>query len=194
MRIIPIFLALALCACTQAGESSHPSLLLTSRGVKEIRAHKGKLPVFDASLDKLIQDADAAVAREICLPTPKDGGGGYSHEMHKLNYYDMYNAKSWFVYPAELVEEMSGGQITAVTFYASYNGGVSGGEMPISEEDLYKVISVAAPVLITIPEDGGEPDTELLTDVIGYTRELTYSHTFDTAIARLKVLAPTPEK
>lgn len=91
MRIIPIFLALALCACTQAGESSHPSLLLTSRGVKEIRAHKGKLPVFDASLDKLIQDADAAVAREICLPTPKDGGGGYSHEMHKLNYYDMYN-------------------------------------------------------------------------------------------------------
>ena len=71
---------------------------------------------------------------------------------------------------------------------------VSGGEMPISEEDLYKVISVAAPVLITIPEDGGEPDTELLTDVIGYTRELTYSHTFDTAIARLKVLAPTPEK
>ena len=91
MRIITIFLALALCACTQAGESSHPSLLLTSRGVKEIRAHKGKLPVFDASLDKLIQDADAAVAREICLPTPKDGGGGYSHEMHKLNYYDMYN-------------------------------------------------------------------------------------------------------
>ena len=71
---------------------------------------------------------------------------------------------------------------------------VSGGEMPISEEDLYKVINVAAPVLITIPEDGGEPDTELLTDVIGYTRELTYSHTFDTAIARLKVLAPTPEK
>ncbi len=91
MRIITIFLALALCACTQTGESSHPSLLLTSRGVKEVRAHKGKLPVFDASLDKLIQDADAAVAREICLPTPKDGGGGYSHEMHKLNYYDMYN-------------------------------------------------------------------------------------------------------
>ena len=71
---------------------------------------------------------------------------------------------------------------------------VNGGELPISEEDLYKVISIAAPVLITIPEGGGEPDTELLTDVIGYTRELTYSHQFDTAIARLKVMAPTPEK
>ncbi len=86
-----LFFSLVLCACTQAGQTAHPSLLLTSEGVKQIRAHKGKLPVFDASLDKLMQDADAAVVREICLPAPKDGGGGYSHEMHKLNYYDMYN-------------------------------------------------------------------------------------------------------
>ena len=71
---------------------------------------------------------------------------------------------------------------------------VDGGKLPVSEEDLYKVITVAAPVLITIPEDGGEPDTELLTDVIAYNRELAYSHQFDTIIARLKVLAPAPEK
>ena len=71
---------------------------------------------------------------------------------------------------------------------------VDGGGLPVSEEDLYEVVRFAAPVLITIPEDGGEPDTELLTDVIGYSRELTYSHQFDTIIARLKVLAPTPEK
>ena len=68
------------------------------------------------------------------------------------------------------------------------------GGLPISEEDLYEVVRLAAPVLITIPEDGGEPDTELLTDVIGYNRELIYSHQFDTIIARLKILAPTPEK
>ena len=71
---------------------------------------------------------------------------------------------------------------------------MDGGKLPVSEEDLYKVITVAAPVLITIPEDGGEPDTELLTDVIAYNRELAYSHQFDTIIARLKVLAPAPEK
>ena len=71
---------------------------------------------------------------------------------------------------------------------------VSGGELPVSEEDLYEVVTVAAPVLVTIPEDGGEPDTELLTDVIGYNRELIYSHQFDTIIARLKILAPAPEK
>jgi hypothetical protein len=72
-------------------------------------------------------------------------------------------------------------------------GGAEGG-MPVSEEDLYKVVRVAAPVLLSIPEDGGEPDTELLTDVVGYNRELTYSHLFDTIIARLKILAPAPEK
>lgn len=71
---------------------------------------------------------------------------------------------------------------------------ISGGGLPVSEEDLYKVVRVGAPVLITIPEGGGEADTELLTDVIGYNKELTYSHRFDTLIARLKILAPTPEK
>lgn len=76
--------------------------------------------------------------------------------------------------------------------YATLNG--ADGELPISEEDLYKVIRIAAPVLINIPEDGGEPDTELLTDVIGYNKELIYSHLFDTSIARLKVLAPAPDK
>lgn len=91
MRRLTIFLTLALCACTQAVQTTHPSLLLTADGARQIRDNKGKLPIFDASLDMLMQEAETAVAREICLPTPKDGGGGYSHEMHKLNYYDMYN-------------------------------------------------------------------------------------------------------
>ncbi len=92
MRKLTILLSLAVvCACSQAPRSAHPSLLLTSKGVKEIRANQGKFPLFDVSLDHLLKEADEAVSREICLPTPKDGGGGYSHEMHKLNYYDMYN-------------------------------------------------------------------------------------------------------
>ena len=91
MRRLTIFLTLALCACTQTVQTAHPSLLLTADGARQIRANKGKLPIFDASLDMLMQEAETAVAREICLPTPKDGGGGYSHEMHKLKYYDMYN-------------------------------------------------------------------------------------------------------
>lgn len=92
MKRLTILLSLAVvCACSQAPRSAHPSLLLTSKGVKEIRANQGKFPLFEVSLDNLLQEADEAVGREICLPVPRDGGGGYSHEMHKLNYYDMYN-------------------------------------------------------------------------------------------------------
>lgn len=69
-----------------------------------------------------------------------------------------------------------------------------GGKLPLSEEDLYKAVRFLAPVLITIPEGGGDADTELLTDVIGYSKEITYSHQIDTIIARLKILAPAPEK
>jgi hypothetical protein len=80
----------------------------------------------------------------------------------------------------------------ATAMYAVLNDTDEG--LPIGEEDLYEMIRFAAPVLITMPEDGGEPDAELLTDVIGYNRELIYSHQFDTIIARLKILAPTPGK
>lgn len=82
---------------------------------------------------------------------------------------------------------------TAKRLYTVLSG-LNGGEMPVSEEDLYKVVRVAAPVLVTISEDSGQPDTELLLDVLGYNRELIYSHLFDTAIARLKVLAPAPKQ
>ena len=64
----------------------------------------------------------------------------------------------------------------------------------LNEEDVYKILRLAAPVLIELPEDQGDPSTELLTDVIAYNKELTYSHMFDTIIARLKILAPMPEK
>ena len=104
------------------------------------------------------------------------------------------------VYLAGGVVRESGGEDPSADYWEAAKGlytvlsGLNGGEMPVSEEDLYKVVRVMAPVLISVPEDGGEPDTELLTDVIAYNRELTYSHLFDTIIARLKILAPAPEK
>lgn len=100
----------------------------------------------------------------------------------------------------EGVRKESGGRDPSSEYWEATSGlyevlnKVSGSELPVSEEDLYKVVRFAAPVLISIPEDGGEPDTELLTDVIGYSRELAYSHQFDTIIARLRILAPAPEK
>ena len=98
------------------------------------------------------------------------------------------------------VKQESGGGNPAAEYWEATKGlyavlqEVAGDELPVSEEDIYKIVSFAAPVLIEIPEDGGEPDTELLTDVIGYNRELIYSHQFDTIIGRLKILAPAPKQ
>ena len=63
----------------------------------------------------------------------------------------------------------------------------------LSEEELYSILCLAAPVLIEFPEGSSEPSYELLTDLAGYSEDLTYSHQFDTLIARLKLLAPEPQ-
>ncbi|MDD3078007.1 MAG: alginate lyase family protein [Paludibacter sp.] len=75
-----------------AAYAQHPGLLLTPKGVKEIKSSMGKYPGFDKSLDEQRQIADQALAEEIIVPVPKDGGGGYTHEKHKNNYYEMYAA------------------------------------------------------------------------------------------------------
>ncbi len=86
-RILTVLVVFCSLVATAA---EHPILLLTKEGVKEMRAAMGTVPQFDASVEALFAEADAAVAKDICIPEPKDGGGGYSHEAHKLNYYDMY--------------------------------------------------------------------------------------------------------
>ena len=69
--------------------ASHPSLMLTQRGVEAMRADRGKVPAFDASIARTLAGADAALAAPIVVPQPRDGGGGRTHERHKLNYYEM---------------------------------------------------------------------------------------------------------
>ena len=69
--------------------AEHPSLLLTPQGVAEMRAAAGTIEAFDAAIARTLAGADAALASDIVVPEPRDGGGGPSHERHKLNYYEM---------------------------------------------------------------------------------------------------------
>ena len=69
--------------------AGHPSLMLTQRGVEMMRADRGKVPAFDASIARTLAGADAALVSPVVVPEPRDGGGGYTHERHKLNYYEM---------------------------------------------------------------------------------------------------------
>ena len=86
------FLMLLLSLCLGgAVAQEHPSLLLTRKGVTEIRNNRGKVEAFDRSLAATFAGAERALSLPIVVPQPKDGGGGYTHEQHKLNYYQMFD-------------------------------------------------------------------------------------------------------
>jgi len=89
----------------------HPGLFLTPKGVQEIKSSLGKYPMFDKSYNELKTLADKALIEKIEVPVPKDGGGGYTHEKHKNNYYEMNAAGIMFqltgnVKYAEFVQNM----------------------------------------------------------------------------------------
>lgn len=92
---LTLLLSLSTTAATK-GESfdfgtGRPRLLLSEEGVKNIKASLGTIPAFDASVEEVRVSADQALAEEIDVPIPVDGGGGYTHEQHKQNYYNMYH-------------------------------------------------------------------------------------------------------
>ncbi|WP_295935743.1 alginate lyase family protein [uncultured Alistipes sp.] len=84
-----LFTVVILLTCLFAVAADHPSLMLTGGGVAQMRASRGTAPAFDASIARTLSGADAALASPIVVPEPRDGGGGYTHEWHKLNYYEM---------------------------------------------------------------------------------------------------------
>jgi hypothetical protein len=70
---------------TDKSESSHPNLILTSQGVKDIRAQLGNIPIFDNTLKAVQKEIDAEIALGIETPIPLDYSGGYTHVRHKRN-------------------------------------------------------------------------------------------------------------
>ncbi|MEI8271225.1 MAG: heparinase II/III family protein [Paludibacter sp.] len=88
-------------AISTINAAEHPNLFLTSKGVQEIKSSLGKYLAFDKSLSELKAIADKALAEKIEVPVPKDGGGGYSHEKHKNNYYAMNAAGILFQISAD---------------------------------------------------------------------------------------------
>lgn len=71
---------------------NHPRLLLPTASVQEIRQQRGQVPLFDQSLAQARLVVEAAMAKGIDVPVPKDMAGGYTHEQHKQNYFMLYQA------------------------------------------------------------------------------------------------------
>ncbi|MCF8261178.1 MAG: heparinase II/III family protein [Melioribacteraceae bacterium] len=73
-------------------QAESPNLVLTFEAVKEIQASIGSVPLFDKSLESAKSFVENALKNPIEVPVPADAGGGYTHEKHKQNYNEMYQA------------------------------------------------------------------------------------------------------
>lgn len=95
MKKLNLMAALLLTVATlfsAAGAPHRPCLLLTQDGVAALRAEMGKNPLVDKAFAEAKAVADKAVSEPVVVPQPLDVGGGYSHEKHKENYMQMYQA------------------------------------------------------------------------------------------------------
>jgi hypothetical protein len=81
-----LFALLAWILSVDARSQDHPKLVLTKAGVEEIRRNLGRVPLFDATLERVKESVDAEIAAGIDTPVPRDFSGGYTHERHKKNF------------------------------------------------------------------------------------------------------------
>ncbi len=75
-----------------AKDDGFPKLILQKSAVPEIVAGIEKYPLLKTSFEEAKDIADKGMEAGITVPFPKDPGGGYTHEKHKQNYVEMYNA------------------------------------------------------------------------------------------------------
>ena len=67
----------------------HPSLIMTRAGVSEIRGSLGKVEMFDRAVAEAKVKVDAGIQLGIKVPIPKDMAGGYTHQQHKRNFFNL---------------------------------------------------------------------------------------------------------
>ncbi|PQJ79733.1 alginate lyase family protein [Polaribacter porphyrae] len=96
---ILLLVLLIIISCNQKKEitnindnNQHPKLILTARGVQDIRSKLGTIPIFDNSLQKVKEEVDAEIDLGIDIPIPKDYSGGYTHSRHKQNWFILQKA------------------------------------------------------------------------------------------------------
>ena len=70
----------------------HPNLILTKKGVQEIRKHLGQVPIFDQTLANVKAEIDIEMEKGVLVPIPKDMAGGYTHDQHKKNWKTLQKA------------------------------------------------------------------------------------------------------
>ncbi|WP_333967940.1 heparinase II/III domain-containing protein [Aquimarina algiphila] len=86
------FVVFAIMFCLHGYAQEHPNLILTKKGVTDIRKQLGQIPIFDQTLAATKKEVDAEIASGIHVPIPKDMAGGYTHDRHKKNWLILQKA------------------------------------------------------------------------------------------------------
>jgi len=103
MRLaVSLISALALTAGLSACQASAPS-----GGAVQAQQIDG----FDKTLSQAKTALDAAMASPLTIPTPKDPGGGYTHEKHKANFTLIYDAGQLYQLTGEIKYAEFAGQM-----------------------------------------------------------------------------------
>lgn len=91
-----LIMSVLLFACQQEKEitdiNGYPKLILQKSAVPTLVDGMEKYPLLKTSFENSKAIADQGIEAGITVPFPKDPGGGYTHEKHKRNYIEMYNA------------------------------------------------------------------------------------------------------
>ncbi|MGB3725781.1 MAG: heparinase II/III family protein [Glaciecola sp.] len=80
------------CSAPVANNLTHNYLLETQSQVEAMQRELAKDGLFQAAFKKQKADIDAKLSDPVNVPLPADAGGGFTHEMHKRNYANMYKA------------------------------------------------------------------------------------------------------
>lgn len=86
-KVVPVMFC-AFCSLNAMAQK-HPNIMLTKQNLPAVRLGVNAYPLLKSSYQEIKNDADNALKMPINVPTPKDGGGGYSHEQHKRNYQNI---------------------------------------------------------------------------------------------------------
>ena len=84
-------LTMVFCLALDMNAQPHPRLTLTFEGVEKIK-EKEKAPLFYKTLEKVINEVDGVISEGVLVPVPKDMAGGYTHEIHKRNFFILQKA------------------------------------------------------------------------------------------------------
>lgn len=72
-------------------QQKHPNMILTSDEVAEIKNNIKSYPVFEKTFNDIRNSVDKTLMLPIDVPVPADAAA-YTHERHKKNYTEMYQA------------------------------------------------------------------------------------------------------